>query len=177
MVLTRSQRIKKRKREEYIENKINNELIDLATNCGYNQYRITQIVKNDGNSLFKSILIASNKYPSNMTLEFREEIADIFIQFRYKKYLNKYNKTLEKVFKDYNYDELVKNIREPNNKLNIEINLLLEVISKFYQLNFIIINSESTEPTEINTYEYINILDIPLGYLNEDHYIPLEKIS
>jgi len=92
MVLTRSQRIKKRKREEYIENKINNELIDLATNCGYNQYRITQIVKNDGNSLFKSILIASNKYPSNMTLEFREEIADIFIQFRYKKYLNKYNK-------------------------------------------------------------------------------------
>lgn len=157
--------------------------LDLATNCGYNGYKIKEFSKEDGNCLFESILLSSDKYDTDDVNSFKEEISTILIKNKNKKYLNNFDETLEQIFcnfndiQNYSYDDMIKDIKENNDWTRINTELLLNIMSKYYKLDFKIINNTTINPIKISSNNSIHSTEIALGHILEYHYLPLCKIN
>lgn len=155
-------------------------LFDLGANCGYNKYKIKELSEENGDCLFESIILSSDKFKGKQVSEFRKEISDIFVANRNEKYLDG---TLEQIFTEFNdvpyytYDDMVKDIALCGNWTLINTHLLLCIISKYYKLDFKIINNTSTKPICISTHDSDTLEEISLGHLLEYHYLPLKKME
>ena len=156
--------------------------LNLAANCGYNGYRIKELSKENGDCLFESILLSSGKFSSELVSEFKKDIAIVLLENKTNKYLENLEGTLEQVFINFNdipgytYDDMVEDITYHQNWTRINTHLLLNIMSKHYKLDFIIINNTSTQRICISTHNSDVSKEIPLGHLLEHHYVPLTKI-
>ena len=172
----RSSTVKIKKKDYYLTKWLN-----LASNCGYNGYKIKELSKENGDCLFESILLASDKYSNDMVSEFKEEISEILKKNKNKKYLDNLEGTLEEIFNNFNdipnytYDKLVNDVRD-GMWTRINTHLLLTIMSKKYNLDFKIINNTVLKPINISTHNSKISKEIPIGHLLEYHYVPLVKI-
>lgn len=157
--------------------------LNLAANCGYNGYKIKELSKENGNCLFESILLSSDKFESDKTIAFRKNIAHVLKKYKNENYLDKMDGSLEQVFNEFNeipgykYDDMVHDLSINGCWENFNTHLILNVMSKYYKLNFTIINNSSIVPIKISTHNEKEYKDIYLGHLLENHYVPLEKIE
>lgn len=173
------------------ENKISNEVIKeetkfekmlhkLETNCSSNGYCISKITNLNGDCFFE--VIVHNKL-SDSTLNIRHMTAALFLSFRsvtgfFKTFPDD---TLESMFNDfsedynYNYDIMCSDLMNKGSWDKLPTHLMMMVISKCFNVKFVIIDSNHDKVLVINESDKKNPKEIGLGFLPEFHYIGIEK--
>lgn len=165
--------------ETDLEKKINK----LEKNCKKYNYNITKITNLNGDCLFE--VLVYNELGENV-MNIRNMIAALFISFRNViGFFDKFeNNTLEELFNDfsikinkhkkYSYDVMCNDIIKKGSWMNLPTNLILMVISRCFNIKFVIINSDIDNLIVINECKNVT-KEIGLGFLPEFHYIGITK--
>lgn len=155
------------------------------------QLYIPYLTQLDGNCMFESLQYYN--FFNNIE-DFRKNIATMFLLYRDKKYLFKNQEnTLEELFYftneiesvmdpktykiyKYTYDMMCIDLWNNKNWSRLPTQLIMMIISYFYDIKFIIINDDNDYETIIYCGNDENIcLNIYLGHITESHYVPLAE--
>ncbi|ARF09680.1 hypothetical protein Indivirus_2_59 [Indivirus ILV1] len=180
------------KSEKYM-NKMMNDLYGHLE-IKQNKYHIPKLTSLDGNCLFESLNY--HKIGNNVE-ELRTMLSMVFYIFQnYQNFLPNMESTLielfnctneieyvstyenkEKVYYKYSYAIMCQDLGNLTCWSRLPTQLILLVVSYLFNVEIIIINSNTGYETKINIYELdpkSEIRTIYLGHLGESHYVPLD---
>jgi hypothetical protein len=192
---------RKLKKKEYeiihdylLENDTNLQIKSLHYNTILSgAFTIPKLTKNNGNCLFESLSHLGYGKPS----EIRKNIAALLLLVRYNNdFFPKRDVCPEELFNNCNYEDLVKDgitnivyeydydtmivdLYRNHSWTRLPMQLILMTISRIYEVHIKIFSNKSDYVNVITVWESDepDIDTVYLGHINEEHYIPVIKIS
>lgn len=176
---------------EHKETKLEKMMKNLDINCKKKNYLISKITNMNGDCFFEVLL--SNNICDNV-VEMRRMVAILFMNFRYVKgFFKKFpHNTLQNLFDEFNttqiyringkdipytYDVMCYDLIQKGSWNKLPTHFMMMIISKCYNIKFIIINSNNENIIEINESKNNDkTKEIGLGFLPEFHYVGIKKI-
>ena len=179
-----------------VEMRQNKKLEALYNNCLPYKLYIPALTNLHGNCLFESL----NYHNIGEDVE-DLRLALSYIMFQYKNYKNFFdqqNETLEELFNIYNdieyvycrntkklykytYDIMCQDLATNYSWGNLPTQLILMVISKFFDVEFAILSDRFNQITYVHAYEIANtkpqLKKVYIGHIFENHYVPIDEIT
>lgn len=163
----------------------------LSTNCKKLGYEISVITSLNGNCFFEVLvdnglakdIDSMRKITATLLINFKdvigflstnsgESLETLFYTFNEINYFKNDKGDIE----IYTYENMCKDILMSGSWEKIPTQLIMMVISKCFNIKFIIINSNDDNIIEINENKE-NFREIGLGFLPEFHYVGIKKIG
>lgn len=161
---------------------------------------ISKLTKRKGNCLFESL---NNLGLGQNVSELRKTLSYLLSTFRdYPNFIPESNMTLKEMFEcsneieyvkcsstgklfRYNYEVMIKDICNDCSWTSLPTQLLLLVLSRFFNIDFYIINKNTNfdNPTIVSAFSNLennnreNVKKIYLGHILEEHYFPVKKVD
>ncbi len=183
------------------ENALNIDIKMLQKNIIQNKCYIKSITTNQGNCLFESLgalNLGENEFNILPNVMIRKNLAALLISVKTEIgfFPNLPNSTPEEIFLNYNeiefikdsktgmvyeydYDMMVYDLFTNYSWSRLPTEFLLMVISRIYNVKILIYHNKTNYINEINVWNTVDFENnvIRLGLINEEHYLPLLKLS
>jgi hypothetical protein len=176
-----------------LENDINSQIKSLHFNLVLNgTFTIPKLTKNNGNCLFESLSYLGYGKSS----EIRKNIAALLLSVKnnYDFFPNK-NICPEEMFTncndvelvkdeisnkvyEYDFDAMVVDLYSNHSWARLPMELILMTISRIFEINIKIFSNKSEYINTVSVWDASDDIEtVYLGHLNEEHYVPVIKIS
>ena len=176
-----------------VEDDLNNQIKSLHTNLKLNgSYYIPQLTNNVGNCLFESLMILELGNSDVI----RKNIAALLLLVRNdRSFFPNLNLSPEEIFNNvnyvtevycveddkyykYNYDMMIIDLYSNYSWSRLPTELILLAISKVYSVKINIHHNRHKFINTVNAWNNkLNIKNINLGLINEEHYLPIIELS
>ncbi len=182
----------------HTENEMNKMMDDLYTHCDHHKMYVPILTEMDGNCLFETLnyhKIGKNVESlrkgmawlmylckdSNIFPNQEETLEQLFTPFNEVEYVLRrtppFSKDAEYQFNKYTYNVMVQDMTTDGSWGKLPTQLVLMVISHFYNVKINILCSDTGYVETINVNkEEDNVRSIWIGLLGESHYLPIEKL-